>query len=213
MRAFADANLRLLNGFSGQHSLVIMPTGMGKSLCYQIPAILLAENNRARHRFRKKTADARHFPVDCLDERSGRRLNQKGVDATFINSSLQRQERDKRYAEVQAGSFDLLYVTPERFRKSDFLDVIAHREIVCWPLTKPIASANGDTTFDPITRAWARFAERWETRPRSPSPRPPRRTCNRTLSASWACSRRSRTVSPRHRPPESEPGRDSSLGR
>ncbi len=54
----------------------------------------------------------------------------KGVDATFVNSSLVRRERLGRYARIGDGEFDLLYVTPERFRKQDFLDVLAMRRIV-----------------------------------------------------------------------------------
>jgi ATP-dependent DNA helicase RecQ len=57
-------------------------------------------------------------------------LNRTGVDAAFINSSLQRHEREQRYADVQAGKFDLLYVTPERFRKSEFVEVISSRQIL-----------------------------------------------------------------------------------
>jgi len=56
-------------------------------------------------------------------------LRERGVDATFINSSLNREQRLKRYANVAQGQYDLLYVTPERFRKPDFLDVLARRRI------------------------------------------------------------------------------------
>lgn len=56
-------------------------------------------------------------------------LRTRGVDATFINSSLTRQDRLDRYARVGKGEYDLLYVTPERFRKSEFVDVIKKRNV------------------------------------------------------------------------------------
>ena len=57
-------------------------------------------------------------------------LVRKGVDATFVNSSLVRDEREKRYRNIGDGKYDLLYVTPERFRKQDFCEVIGKRKIV-----------------------------------------------------------------------------------
>ena len=57
-------------------------------------------------------------------------LVEKGVDAAFVNSSLQRHERVARYADIENGKYDLLYVTPERFRKPDFCEIIAKRNIV-----------------------------------------------------------------------------------
>lgn len=54
----------------------------------------------------------------------------KGVWATFVNSSLQRDQRLQRYAAIADGHWDLLYVTPERFQKQDFLDVLDQRDIV-----------------------------------------------------------------------------------
>ena len=48
-------------------------------------------------------------------------LVQKGIDATFVNSSLTRDERNQRYQQIGEGRFDLLYVTPERFRKPEIV--------------------------------------------------------------------------------------------
>lgn len=110
----------------GGHALVIMPTGMGKSLCYQIPAISISES----------AADSIDNPLTlvispliALMKDQVDALVRKGVKAAFINSSLKRQERESRYAAVKAGEFDLLYVTPERFRKTNFVEVIASRKI------------------------------------------------------------------------------------
>lgn len=56
-------------------------------------------------------------------------LQAKGIAATFINSSLSSEQRRQRYDQVAAGKFALLYVTPERFRKDEFISVIGQRSI------------------------------------------------------------------------------------
>lgn len=108
-----------------QHALVIMPTGMGKSLCYQIPAIV---------DWPDRPADPRDIvlvlsPLIALMKDQVDALVAKGIDAAFINSSLQRNERELRYANVADGKYRLLYVTPERFRKPEFLDVLSKRNV------------------------------------------------------------------------------------
>ena len=124
---------------AGSHCLVIMPTGMGKSVCYQIPAIALARINQAK---RSQTESSQTelptkppltliiSPLIALMKDQVDALMSKGVDATFVNSSLKRQERLTRYENLAAGEYDLLYVTPERFRKSDFCEIINRRQIV-----------------------------------------------------------------------------------
>ncbi len=100
-----------------QHALVIMPTGMGKSLCYQIPALA------------QQGLTVVISPLIALMKDQVDGLVEKGIDAAYINSSLNRAEREARYAAVAAGKYRLLYVTPERFRKSEFVELIAKRRV------------------------------------------------------------------------------------
>jgi ATP-dependent DNA helicase RecQ len=108
------------------HSLLIMPTGGGKSLCFQIPALLFREQDNE--------ADTRSLtlvlsPLIALMKDQVDALQRKQVDATFINSSLDKQERQSRYEQIKAGRYSLLYVTPERFRKPEFREVLTSRKI------------------------------------------------------------------------------------
>ncbi len=109
----------------GKHALVIMPTGMGKSLCYQIPAIVHATNCVGG----PTPLTIVISPLIALMKDQVDTLTARGVDAIFINSSLTRNQREHRYAALKQGKHALLYVTPERFRKPEFLEVIANRQI------------------------------------------------------------------------------------
>ena len=112
---------------AGKHTLVIMPTGMGKSVCYQIPAVLLADASSSDSLRPPLTLVI--SPLIALMKDQVDALRDKGIDAQFINSSLDRQNRESRYAAIASGKFNLLYVTPERFRKSEFLEVLAKRTV------------------------------------------------------------------------------------
>ncbi|MEM6979315.1 MAG: RecQ family ATP-dependent DNA helicase [Planctomycetota bacterium] len=108
---------------SGRHAMVIMPTGMGKSLCYQIPALALS-----------MTEDPAPIvlvlsPLVALMQDQVDALVKRGIDATFINSSLDRASRLERQEQITAGHFRILYVTPERFRKPEFCAVINQRRV------------------------------------------------------------------------------------
>ena len=107
---------------NGKHALVIMPTGMGKSLCFQVPAI-------ANQKVEPTALTLVISPLIALMKDQVETLVAKGIHAAFINSSLSREERETRYKNVGAGKYTLLYVTPERFRKPEFLQAICKRNI------------------------------------------------------------------------------------
>ncbi|MEM6690071.1 MAG: RecQ family ATP-dependent DNA helicase [Planctomycetota bacterium] len=111
-----------------QSSLVVAPTGSGKSLCFQVPAMAFAENAVDQKKTRPLTLVL--SPLVALMKDQVDSLRSKGVDATFINSSLDRAAREERQARLAQGEFSMLYVTPERFRKSEFLEMLTSRGIV-----------------------------------------------------------------------------------
>lgn len=101
----------------GGNALVLMPTGMGKSVCYQIPALMSSGLTLVIS------------PLIALMQDQVDTLRKKNIDAAFINSSLTKTQREKKHAQLERGDFTILYVTPERFRKKDFVDLISRRKI------------------------------------------------------------------------------------
>ncbi|MEL6345274.1 MAG: RecQ family ATP-dependent DNA helicase [Myxococcota bacterium] len=88
---------------AGRDALVVMPTGAGKSLCYQLPAL-------ARGGTTLVVSPLLSLMKDQVDS-----LVDKGVRATFINSTLTPEERRSRMDQLRRGVFELMYVAPERF--------------------------------------------------------------------------------------------------
>ena len=102
-----------------------MPTGAGKSLCFQIPALVFDEHLQDI----KRSLTLVLSPLIALMKDQVDSLNARGIAATFINSSLSAESRRERYAEIAEGKWSMLYVTPERFRKPEFLSIIHQRNV------------------------------------------------------------------------------------
>ncbi len=99
---------------SGGDALVVMPTGGGKSLCYQLPAVSADEPGVCLV----------FSPLIALMEDQVTALKRKGVAAEYINSTLGREERERRYAALARGEYRLIYATPERMHKPEFRDAL-----------------------------------------------------------------------------------------
>lgn len=95
---------------TGGDALVVLPTGSGKSLCYQLPALCLDGPGTTLV----------FSPLIALMEDQVAALRRKGVHAQYINSTLTRAERERRYARVAEGAYELVYATPERMHKPEF---------------------------------------------------------------------------------------------
>ena len=103
---------------AGNDALVLMPTGGGKSLCYQIPALLMPGVGIVIS------------PLIALMRDQVRALDQLGVRSAFLNSSLSRLDQDEVIAAAQHGELDLLYIAPERVLQAETLAALG-RCTVC----------------------------------------------------------------------------------
>lgn len=100
---------------SGRNCLVVMPTGMGKSICYQLPSLAL------------DGLTVVISPLIALMQDQVSKLKRLGIDAGYINSSLSKQERLRCYLDLKEGRYKIVYVSPERFRKKEFIDSLRVR--------------------------------------------------------------------------------------
>jgi ATP-dependent DNA helicase RecQ len=98
---------------AGRDTLVLMPTGGGKSLCYQIPALL------------RGGVGIVVSPLIALMEDQVGALRDAGVRAAFLNSTLTRAEQQRVVADLKSGALQLLYVAPERLMQEQTLELLA----------------------------------------------------------------------------------------
>lgn len=102
---------------AGNNNLVLMPTGGGKSLCYQVPALVF------------KGTTLVISPLIALMKDQVDALKAKGVEAAFLNSTLSLPEQRDIEAQLMAGHIKLLYVSPERMALSRFQNLLKRIEI------------------------------------------------------------------------------------
>lgn len=107
---------------AGQDALVLMPTGGGKSLCYQIPAIA------------RKGVGIVISPLIALMQDQVHALLQLGVKAAFLNSTLTPKEAIHIESQVKKGQLDLLYVAPERLLTPRFLELLDQTNIALFAI-------------------------------------------------------------------------------
>ena len=97
--------------------LAIMPTGAGKSICYQIPAVIMEGTTIVVS------------PLISLMKDQVDTLNQIGIKATYINSTLTSKQYEWVYKNASAGIFKIIYVAPERLETESFLKLLANINI------------------------------------------------------------------------------------
>ena len=115
---FRDGQEELIDCLlNGQDVCGIMPTGAGKSVCYQVPALLLPHVTLVIS------------PLISLMKDQVRALNQMGVHAAYLNSSLSWNQYKKALAYAKEGRYKIIYVAPERLLTEDFLEFAASTPI------------------------------------------------------------------------------------
>ncbi len=116
--AFRDGQEALIDALlAGQDVFGIMPTGAGKSLCYQIPALMFSGITLVIS------------PLISLMKDQVAALNQAGIYAAYLNSSLTQGQYFKALDFAKKGKYKIIYVAPERLMTESFLDFALHADI------------------------------------------------------------------------------------
>ena len=138
----------------GGDALVVMPTGSGKSLCYQIPALLRAGTGIVVS------------PLIALMEDQVTALRQLGIRAEFLNSSLPPEEQSRVRRQTAAGEVDLLYVAPERLLSDSFLAWLERLPVALFAIDEAHCVSQWGHDFRPEYLQLAVLHERWPEVPR-----------------------------------------------
>ncbi|PSJ28096.1 DNA helicase RecQ [Streptosporangium nondiastaticum] len=139
---------------TGGDALVLMPTGGGKSLCYQIPALV------------RPGVGVVVSPLIALMQDQVDALRALGVRAGFLNSTQDMDERRLVEAEFLAGELDLLYLAPERLRVEGTLRLLDRGKISLFAIDEAHCVAQWGHDFRPDYLALSALHERWPDVPR-----------------------------------------------
>ncbi len=139
---------------AGNDALVLMPTGGGKSLCYQIPALL------------RDGTGIVISPLIALMQDQVEALRQAGVRAEFLNSTLDAETAARVERGLLAGEIELLYVAPERLLTGRFLSLLDRSRIALFAIDEAHCVSQWGHDFRPEYRQLTVLHERWPEVPR-----------------------------------------------
>ncbi|WP_295880239.1 DNA helicase RecQ [uncultured Thiohalocapsa sp.] len=153
--SFRGAQQRIIEHVSaGGDALVLMPTGGGKSLCYQIPALL------------RPGTGIVVSPLIALMQDQVDALRQLGVRAAFLNSSLMPDEQQRVEQALLDGTLDLLYVAPERLLTERFLSLLGRVRPALFAIDEAHCVSQWGHDFRPEYIQLDRLHQRWPDIPR-----------------------------------------------
>ena len=146
------------DALAGRDVLAVMPTGGGKSLCFQLPAVM------------QPGVTLVVSPLIALMQDQVRLLTQNGIAATFINSSLEGREIAARLRGLRQGDYKLVYVAPERLLQSDFVGQVlptlrAERGLTAFVIDEAHCVSEWGHDFRPEYRQLALVRERFPNVP------------------------------------------------
>jgi ATP-dependent DNA helicase RecQ len=139
---------------AGGDALVLMPTGGGKSLCYQVPALL------------RDGVGVVVSPLIALMQDQVEALRQVGVRAEFLNSTLDAESASRIERAMLAGELDLLYVAPERLLTSRFLSLLDRASVALFAIDEAHCVSQWGHDFRREYRELTVLHERWPDVPR-----------------------------------------------
>ena len=138
---------------AGHDTVAIMPTGAGKSICFQIPALMFPGLTLVIS------------PLISLMKDQVDALVQQGIAATYINSSLSHAESDARLRAIAAGEYKLIYVAPERLDTNYFQYILEHQPLAMVAVDEAHCLSQWGHDFRPSYRQIAPFIASLPRRP------------------------------------------------
>lgn len=149
---FRDGQETVINAaLNGQDSLVLLPTGGGKSVCYQVPALALSGLTVVIS------------PLISLMQDQVSQLQALGVKAAYINNSLNRDEQQQIYQQLHSGLLKLLYVAPEKVLQHEFKERLSHLNISLFAIDEAHCVSHWGHDFRPhycrLSELKQRFAD------------------------------------------------------
>ena len=152
--SFREGQETLIDGIlAGRDTFGIMPTGAGKSICYQVPALVMGKITLVVS------------PLISLMKDQVSALNQAGVHAAYLNSSLTWTQYKKALALAAQGRYTLIYVAPERLLTEDFLQFALEAPIVMVAVDEAHCVSQWGQDFRPGYLKIAEFIDRLPKRP------------------------------------------------
>lgn len=139
---------------AGGDALALMPTGGGKSLCYQIPALV------------RSGTGVVVSPLIALMQDQVEALTQAGVKAAFLNSTLDWRDQTALEAKVASANLDILYVSPERLLQERTLAMLERTELALFAIDEAHCVSQWGHDFRPEYRKLKTLAERFPDVPR-----------------------------------------------
>jgi ATP-dependent DNA helicase RecQ len=138
----------------GQDACVVMPTGGGKSLCYQLPAALLAERTVVVV-----------SPLIALMQDQVAQLGQMGISAALLNSTLTATEQSEILREAIAGRYRLLYLSPERLARADTIEWLKRVPVSLFAIDEAHCISEWGHEFRPEYRQLSSLRKHFPDRP------------------------------------------------